>query len=404
VGRTFEAVKLTERVYWVGAIDWAVRDFHGYATSRGTTYNAYLVVADQVTLIDTVKAGFLGEMTARIASVVDPAKIEYVVSNHSEMDHTGCLPEVLRTVRPAKVFASANGAKTLEAHFHLGGGITAVKDGETLDLGGAAVTFLETRMLHWPDSMVSYLADDEVLFSQDGFGQHLASTERWADEISPEVLRSEAAKYFANILMPYASLVTRLVAKLGQLNLPLAIIAPDHGPIYRKDLGWIVDLWGRWAEQRPEPKAVVAFDTMWQSTARMAGAVAEGLLAGGAAGVKVMPLHACHRSDVATELLEAGALVVGSPTINNQMFPTVADLLVYLEGLKPRNLVGAAFGSYGWSGEAVTKIEESLTRMKVDLAAGGLKVPYVPDEAALAACVALGRTVGQALRRRCAAT
>ncbi|MBE3070004.1 MAG: FprA family A-type flavoprotein, partial [Planctomycetes bacterium] len=231
------------------------------------------------------------------------------------------------------------------------------------------------------------------------FGQHLASAERWADEIPPEVLRHEAAKYFANILMPFSGLVTRLVAKLRELNLPLKVIAPDHGPVYRKDLGWIVDLWDRWAAQKRGRGAVVTFDTMWQSTARMASAVAEGLVAGGAAGVKVMPLGSDHRSDVATELLDAGALVVGSPTINNQMFPTVADLLVYLEGLKPKGLTGAAFGSYGWSGEAVPKIEEVLGRMKVTLAAAGLKVPYVPDAAALAACRDLGRTVGEAMAR-----
>lgn len=396
MGHTFEAARISDRVYWVGAIDWAVRDFHGYATSRGTTYNAYLILADKVTLVDTVKAPFAAEMMARIASVVEPSKIDYILSNHSEMDHTGCLPEAIAAARPQKVFASANGAKALEAHFHLGGGITAVRDGETLDLGGAAVTCVETRMLHWPDSMVSYLAGDEVLFSQDGFGQHLASTERWADEVPREVLRHEAAKYFANILMPFSGLVARLVAKLREMNLPLKVIAPDHGPAYRKDLGWIVDLWDQWAAQKRGRGAVVTFDTMWQSTARMASAVAEGLAAGGAAGVKVMPLGSDHRSDVATELLDAGALVVGSPTINNQMFPTVADLLVYLEGLKPKGLTGAAFGSYGWSGEAVAKIEEVLGRMKVTLAAAGLKVPYVPDAAALAACRDLGRAVAQA--------
>lgn len=400
MSQAFQAVKLTDRVFWVGAIDWAIRDFHGYATRRGTTYNAYLVRADKVTLVDTVKAPFMGEMMARIASVVDPAKIDYIISNHSEMDHTGCLPETIAAVRPEKVFASANGAKALEAHFHLGGGITPVKDGQALGLGNLNATFVETRMLHWPDSMVTYLAGEEVLFSQDGFGQHLASTERFADEMPRDVMRHEAAKYYANILLPYSGLVTKLVAKLGQLNLPLKMIAPDHGPIYRKDLGWIVDLWAGWAEQKPTARAVVAFDTMWGSTALMARAIAEGLVAGGAAGVKVMPLHACHRSDVVTELLEAGAILVGSPTINNQVFPTVADLLCYLEGLRPRNKLGAAFGSYGWSGEAVARIEEALDRMKIERAAEALKVHYVPDDAALAQCRTLGETIGQALARR----
>jgi len=402
VSRSFEAVKISDRVWWVGAIDWGVRDFHGYATTRGTTYNAYLVLADKVTLIDTVKAPFLDEMMARIASVVEPAKIDYIISNHSEMDHTGCLPQVMAAAGPEKLFASKNGAEALEAHFRLGGRVTPVADGETLRLGSAGVTFVETRMLHWPDSMVSYLAGDEILFSQDGFGMHLASTERFADQVPPDVLRYEAAKYYANILLPFSALVTKTIARLKGLNLPLAMIAPDHGPIYREDLGWIIALWARGAEQKPTGKAVVAFDTMWGSTDAMARAVADGLLAGGAATVKVMPLASCHRSDVATELLEAGALLVASPTLNSQMFPTVADLLVYLEGLKPRNLVGAAFGSYGWSGEAVAKIEEWLTRMKVDLVAEPVKVRYVPDGGALAACRTLGRKVGEALGGRCA--
>jgi len=404
VSQPFEAVKVSDRVWWVGAVDWGIRDFHGYATSRGTTYNAYLVLADKVTLIDTVKAPFMDEMMSRIASVVEPARIDYIISNHSEMDHTGCLPQVMAAAGPEKVFASKNGVEALEAHFRLGGRVTAVADGETVSLGDARVTFVETRMLHWPDSMVSYLSGDGILFSQDGFGMHLASTERFADAIPRDVLRHEAAKYYANILLPFSPLVTKTVAKLKGLNLPLAMIAPDHGPIYREDLGWIIDLWAEWAQQRPAGKAVVAFDTMWGSTDAMARAVAEGLLAGGAESVKVMPLASCHRSDVATELLEAGALVVGSPTINNQMFPTVADLLVYLEGLKPRNLVGATFGSYGWSGEAVAKIEEWLGRMKVDLVAEGVKARYVPDAEALAACRTLGQTVGRALGERCAAS
>jgi flavorubredoxin len=394
---------MTDRVYWVGAIDWGIRDFHGYATSRGTTYNAYLVMADKVTLVDTVKAAFCDEMMARIASVVEPRKIEVVISNHSEMDHTGCLPRTIEAVRPEAVYASPNGVKALGRHFGMGTDVlTEVKDGQTVSLGNMSVRFLETRMLHWPDSMVSYLPEEQVLFSQDGFGQHLASTERFADEIAPDVLRYEAAKYYANILLPFSPLVAKLLARLHELNLPLKLLAPDHGPAYRKDFGWILDLWGRWAEQRPARKAVVAYDTMWGSTAIMAGAVTEGLLEGGAGSVKVMPLVASQRSDVATELLEAGALVLGSPTLNNNLFPTLADLVAYLEGLRPKNLVGAAFGSYGWSGEGVARLEAGLKAIGVDRVAESLKVQYVPTIADLERCRNLGRTVGEALAARCA--
>ncbi|MCX5758168.1 MAG: FprA family A-type flavoprotein [Candidatus Hydrogenedentes bacterium] len=207
MGASLTAVRITDDVYWVGAIDRDLRDFHGYATERGTTYNAYLVLADKVTLIDTVREPFFEEMLARIASVIDPARIDYIVSNHSELDHTGCLPQTIELVRPEKVFASSHGVKTLQAHFHRDLGVTAVEEGETVSLGNRTLTFIETRMLHWPDSMFCYMVEEELLFSQDGFGMHLASDERFADEIEPAILRSEAAKYYANILLPFSPMV-----------------------------------------------------------------------------------------------------------------------------------------------------------------------------------------------------
>jgi len=397
MAESLHAVRVTDRVYWVGARDWEVREFHGYRTSRGTTYNAFLVLADKVTLVDTVKSPHRREMMARIRSVLEPTKIDYIISNHSEMDHSGCLPETIAAVKPEKVFASANGVRALEAHFHLGGGVEAVQNGSTLSLGNMNVTFVETKMLHWPDSMVSYLAEEKVLFSQDAFGQHLASETLWADEVPQEILYEEAAKYYANILLPFSPLVAKTVPALKAMNLALAVLAPDHGPLYRKDHGWIVDLYEKWAAQKPTRKALVVFDTMWESDALMAEAVAEGLVAGGARPVKVLPLRSSHRSDVATEILDSGALVVGSPTMNNTLFPTVADVLCYLEGLNRKNLLGAAFGSYGWSGEAVGKLEEWLQRMGVRLAAEGAKIQYVPDDEALAQCRALGETVARKL-------
>jgi flavorubredoxin len=399
--KPFEAVRVTDRVWWVGAIDWGLREFHGYLTSRGSTYNAYLVVADKVTLVDTVKRPFMDEMLARVSSVVDPARIDYVVSHHSEMDHSGALPDVIAAVRPEKVFASPNGVKALKDHFSLDRELTEVKDGEKLDLGGAEFTFLETRMIHWPDSMVSYLAGDRLVFSQDGFGMHLASSERFDDELDPAVMEYEAKKYFANILMPFASVARKFLDRLAGLGLDIRLIAPDHGPVWRKDAAGIVERWRRWAEQKPTMKAVVVFDTMWHSTEAMARAIADGLAEGGASA-REMPLSARHRSDVATEVLDAGALLVGSPTINNQIFPTVADCLCYLKGLRPKNKVGAAFGSYGWSGECVKKLDEELRSMKIELAAEGLKIRYVPDEAGLLKCREVGLAVARRLAEVCA--
>jgi len=395
-----DAVRLTDRVYWVGAIDWGIREFHGYATGRGTTYNAYLVMDETVTLVDTVKAPFKDEMLGRIASVTDPAGIDLIISNHAEMDHTGCLPEVMEATGAERVLASKNGKKALAAHFHLDERIEAVETGQTVRLGETEATFVETRMLHWPDSMMTYLSGEEILFSQDGFGMHLASTERYADQLPRDIVHHELAKYYANILLPFSKLVTKAVAALREMDLPLAMIAPDHGPIYREDLAWPIDAWARWAEQRPTRKAVVTFDTMWHSTESMARAVAEGLLQGGATSVRLLPLAASHRSDVATEILEAGALLVGSPTMNNMVFPTVADCLTYLEGLARKNLVGAAFGSYGWSGKAIGRLEAWLDAMSVERVADSVALQYVPDEAGLARCRALGRQVGEVLARR----
>ncbi len=395
----FKAVKVTDSVYWVGAVDWGVRDFHGYATQRGTTYNAYLVLADKIALVDTVKAPFTGELLSRVASVVDPQRIDYIVSNHAEMDHSGGLPEVAAAVKPEKILASTMGVKALSEHFRLEAEVAPVKDGEALGLGNATLAFVEARMLHWPDSMATYLTDQRLLLSNDAFGMHLASSQRFADEVHQSIVEYEAAKYYANILMPLSPLVTRLLDKVSGLGIEIDVIAPSHGPIWREDPGRVVGWYARWAAQEPANKAVIAYDTMWQSTAMMAQAIGDGLAAAGA-DVKVMPLRASTRSDVITELLDAGALIVGSPTLNNGLFPTVADLLTYAKGLKPLNLIGAAFGSYGWSGEAVEQIERVLTEMGVELAADGLKVKYVPGDDALGQCSALGSQIGERLAER----
>ncbi len=392
MSESYRAVKVSDHVYWVGAIDWGIRDFHGYATHRGSTYNAYLVMGDKVALIDAVKAPFVEELLARVRSVIAPERIDYVVSNHAEMDHSGGLPAVLEAVKPEKVFASTMGVKALGEHFRLGREVTAVKEGESVSLGNLTLSFVEARMLHWPDSMASYLAEEQVLFSNDAFGMHLASSERFEDEIEEAILAEEAAKYYANILLPLSGLVAKQLDKVGKLGIAIKTIAPSHGPIWRSDPSKVVGWYAKWASGEAGNKAVVVYDTMWQSTAMMGKAIAEGIADGGAAA-KVMPLRAAHRSDVATELLGAGALVVGSPTLNNGLFPTVADMLSYVRGLKPRNLIGAAFGSYGWSGEAVGEIAEALREMKVEVVGEGIKVTYVPDAEDLSRCFALGREI-----------
>ncbi len=398
---SFEAKKITDKVYWVGAIDWELRDFHGYTTSRGTTYNAYLVLGEKPILIDTVKAQFYDEMMARIASVIDPKEIAYIVSNHAEMDHSGSLQKAVATIKPEKVFASKMGVKALNAHFNLDFEITEITPNEEIAFGDRKFKFIETRMLHWPDSMFTYFVDDGILFSQDGFGMHLATSQLFADENDDNVLYYEAAKYYANILLPYSSFVTRLLAQVPSLNLDIKMIAPDHGPIWRqpKDIKFILDSWQRWAEQKIYKKAVIFYDTMWNSTTTMADAIADGVISEGVKAV-VMPLRASNRSDIALEILEAGALIAGSPTINQQMFPTLADIFCYLRGLKRQNLIGQAFGSFGWAGEATKLIQQELTNMNVELVADPVAIQYVPTSDDLTKCHQLGSKIAKILKSK----
>jgi len=395
----FQAVQITDRVYWVGAIDWELRSFHGYRTGRGTSYNAYLIVGDEVTLVDTVKAPYFDEMIDRIRSVVDPSTIQHVISTHAELDHAGALAPLLELAKPAQLVASVMGKKALQQHFHWDRDVTVARHGERLDLGDTTLRFFEARMLHWPDSMFALLEPEGVLFPNDAFGMHLASAERFADQLDPGICEVEAAKYFANILLPFAPQLTKLLDELGQLDLNLKIIAPDHGPIWRNQPEQIIERYAHWAKREPTAKAVVVFDTMWKSTDLMARAIADGLTQAGL-HVEVMPLNASHRSDVATELLDAGALLVGSPTLNNQMYPTMAGLMTYLKGLRPKNLVGAAFGSYGWGGQAVGQLDEALDDMGVERVEKGLRVRYVPDSDALVSCRALGQRVAAKLKEK----
>ncbi|MFH1090393.1 MAG: flavodoxin domain-containing protein, partial [Pseudomonadota bacterium] len=381
---------------WVGVVDWNLRDFHGYLTEDGSTYNAYLILDEKITLIDTVKKEWVDEMFQCISHLVDPKKIDYVVSNHSEMDHSGGLPQTMHKIGEDKpLYCSKIGHKTLAAHFHRNWNFQPLENGGSLSLGRRSLTFLETRMLHWPDSMFAYCPEEKLLFSSDAFGQHYAGIERFDDEIG-EAIMPQALKYYANIILLYSPLVLKLIETVKNLGLEIDIICPDHGVIWRRDPMKIIKAYAEWAEQKPVRRAVVAYDTMWQSTRRMAEAIVEALI-GDKVDAKMMHLRSWHRSDIITEISRAGAVIVGSPTLNNGLFPTVADFLSYLKGLKPQNKVAAAFGSYGWSGEAVKLINREFEDMKLKVVDPGIKSLYVPDQKSLEACYELGRKVAAAL-------
>ena len=391
-----KALQISPHVYWVGAIDWNLRDFHGYATSRGTTYNAYLILGKKPTLIDTVKKPFYPEMLSRIQSVIDPKQIEIIISNHAEMDHSGALCQAVTDFQPAEIYASSMGVKNLIAQLHPSFPIKAVKTGDKIDLGDDSLSFVEARMLHWPDSMLAYLEKEDVLFTNDVFGMHLATSKLFDDENDEKIWMQEARKYYANIVLPYSDIVTRFLGQVQQMGLSPKMIAPDHGFVWRKDPSKIVKLYAEMAAQKPTNKAVIVYDTMWGSTEKMAMAIADGLRQNGTK-VQLMSMHANHRSDVITELLDAGALIVGTPVLNSQMYPAMADVLCYLKGLKKKNLIGAAFGSYGWNGAPIDGVTKMLEEMGVEVICPALKSCFVPDEKMLIQCEEMGKQISQKL-------
>jgi flavorubredoxin len=388
-------VELVPKVYWVGAVDWTIRDFHGYLTEAGSTYNAFLILDEKITLIDTVKSEFVPEMLARITEIIDPEKISYIVSNHVEMDHSGGLPQAIARVKPEKVFCSPRGKAGLQRHFQQAWPFVEVKTGRELSLGRYTLAFLETPMLHWPDSMMTYLKEEQVLFSSDGFGAHLASSQRFDDHLpaSPPDYLHQLKKYYANILMPFGSLILQLFKTVAQLGLTFKMIAPDHGLIYRNP-AWVLETYRRWAEGVPEAKGLVIYDTMWRSTELLARALTQGLVDAGVEA-QLHHLRRTHMSDIVTEVLDAGLLLLGSPTLNNQMFPTMGGFLTYLKGLRPKNKAAAAFGSYGWSGQAVKLINLELEAMKLTLAHEGFQCQYIPTPEDLAQARALGEKLAR---------
>jgi flavorubredoxin len=395
-----QPVELKKDVYWVGACDWNIRDFHGYSTPRGTTYNAYLIMDEKRALVDTVKKPFKNKLVHNICKIVDPKQIDYIIVNHVEMDHSGALPEMIDLIQPEKVICSPMGKKALLDHYHREDWpFEVVETGHEISLGRKTARFIETRMLHWPDSMLTYLKEDRILFSSDAFGEHWATSERFDDEVNRPELLAHAAKYYANILLLYSPLVQKLLAQVEKSGLEIDVIAPDHGLIWRADPKGIIEAYAAWSRQQGKDKALIIYDTMWQSTETMAHAISAGLKQEGVE-FKILNLKLNHRSDIMTEVLDAKALILGSPTLNNGMMPTMADFLCYMRGLRPANKVGAAFGSFGWSGEAVKLMNEALEEMKIQVITEGARIKYAPTHESLDLCVELGRKVGRAVKER----
>ncbi len=393
-----EPLEIKKDIYWVGSVDWSIRNFHGYSTHRGTTYNAFLVVDEKTVLFDTVKAEFKDDLLDKIGRIIDPDKIDYIVVDHVEPDHSGSLPQIVDAVRPEKVFCSPQGEKALLQHFGSSAqAYDVVKTGDTESIGKRTIQFIESRMLHWPDSMCSYIGEDRLLISNDIFGQHWASSERFDDEVDLSELMHHTAKYYANIIMPYSPIVAKFLKQVHEMNLEIDMIATDHGLLWRSHIRDVLDAYGRWSRQETKEKALVIFDSMWHSTERMAMSVADGLILEGIS-VKVLDLKVNARDDVMTEALDAKGILFGSSTLHNGILPQVADMLCYMKGLRPTGRVGAAFGSYGWSGESLKLLNQAMEEMKINLVDPGIRVQYVPESDDLQKCVELGRKVGQAIK------
>ena len=371
-----KAFEIKKGIYWVGAIDWDLRNFHGYSTELGSTYNAYLIVDQKITLVDTVKHYMFNEMLDRIKSVIDPSKIDYIISNHTEMDHSGSILDMADIAKNAVVVCSPNGEKGLKKHFKKDLNFKVVNTGDSINAGKRNLNFVLMQMVHWPDSMATYIPEEKLLLPNDAFGQHIASNERFDDEFGWDRAKIEAAKYYANIVLPYGAQVGKALEAVSGLDIDM--VGPSHGLIWRSHIKDIIALYKKWAQNVCEKKAVVVYDTMWHSTEQMARAIKD-VFEGKNIPCEIRNLQSSHISDVMTSILDAKYICVGSPTLNNGMLPAVSAFMTYMKGLAPKNRVGIAFGSYGWNGQSISDIENILEAAKFELPIKGLKVQWVPD-------------------------
>jgi len=392
-------IEINKDIFWVGTIDWNVRTFHGhtYTTKRGTTYNAYLILDEKIALVDTVYGPFASKMFEKIEEIISPQKIDYIIANHVEIDHSGALPEIMKLCPQAKVIGTAKCKEGLYKHYYGNWDFQIVKTGDKLKLGKRTLNFIEAPMIHWPDSMFTYCPEEQLLLPNDAFGQHYATSERFDDEVDPCALIDEAAKYYGNILWPLSPLILKKIEEVQKMNIPIMMIAPSHGIIWRRDPLKIVNAYVSWAKNETKRKVVVVYETMWGATEKMARRIAEGIIDAGVE-VKLFDITQSDRTEVIKEMLDAKGFVIGSSTHDNDMLPTIAGFLAFLRGRGPKDRIAAAFGSYGWAGGAVKKIEERLKEADINLAQPGLSFRYVPDESEMNQCYEYGQNFAQQIK------
>jgi len=384
---------LRNDIDWIGYLDWTVRDFHSFTTQRGATYNAYLVRDEKTALIDTVKAPYADRLLENLAALAEPARVDYVVCNHAEPDHSGALPRVMQSLPNATLVCDQKCRGALSQYYDTSAWrILLVGSGDVLSLGRRTLQFIETPMLHWPESMFTYVPEEKLLFSMDAFGQHLATSERFDDQVPLCNLMHEAKAYYANIVMPFGKSVAAALKKAAEL--PIAMIAPAHGVIWRSHVAEILKAYENWSACRPKPKVLVLYDTMWESTAAMAGAILEGASLPGVQ-TKLIHVRRSNLTEIATEVLDAAAVAFGSATLNRDMTPTAAAVLSYLKGLRPVGKAALAFGSYGWGPGGPQSVDEALRAMRWEIIREPITAQYRPTPEVLRQCAAAGRTLAE---------
>jgi anaerobic nitric oxide reductase flavorubredoxin len=383
--------KILPDIYSVGVVDWNMRSFHGrtYSTKRGTTYNAYLIIDEKVALIDTVLGSFSGEFLENIRQVIPVEKIDYVIANHVETDHSGSLPAVMKFNPKAKVFCTQAAKDGLFKHYYGNWDFQVVKTGDTLNLGKRSLSFIPAPMIHWPDSMFTYCPEEALLLPNDAFGQHYATSERFDDQTDECALMDESAKYYGNILWPLSAVILKKIEELGKMNIPIKMIAPSHGIIWRKDPAKIINAYSSWARNQTKQKVVVIYETMWGSTEKMARKIVQGITDAGLT-VKLFDIANSDRTEVVREMLDAKGFIFGSSTHDNDMLPNFAGFLEFVKGLQPKNRAAGVFGSYGWAGGAIKEIESVLIQSGIELAVPGLGVKYIPNDSELKRCYEFG--------------
>ncbi|HEY3425592.1 MAG TPA: anaerobic nitric oxide reductase flavorubredoxin [Negativicutes bacterium] len=393
--------KITDNVTWVGKVDWELQKFHGeeYSTHKGSTYNSYLVRDEKTVLIDTVWKPFAKEFVDHLKQEIPLDKIDYIIANHGEIDHSGALPELMKLIPNTPIYCTANAVKSLKGQYHQDWNFQIVKTGDKLNIGSKELIFVEAPMLHWPDTMFCYLTGDNVLFSNDAFGQHYASEYMFNDLVNQAELEQECIKYYANILTPFSKMVDRKIKEVVGFNLPVNLICPSHGVIWRDNPLQIVTQYAQWANDYQENQITILYDTMWDGTRKMAEAIAAGIkLADGKVNIKLCNTARRDKNDVITEIFKSKAILVGSPTINKGVLSSIAGIMEEAKGLGFKNKKAAAFGAYGWSGESVNVLSANLKEGGFQVVNDGLKGLWNPDEQGVEACVQFGKQFVQQLK------